>query len=178
AILPNGGDDPTVRNRTRQVAAFLTRERRLPAHFCELEPVPAVAQQVSLAAADRQHVIVQRIDQSATVPVRTQLPTCPAPAGYRDWAWHTVDVTLPPTVPTSAAVCSPTLRPCADRVRIDLPWRLPHTPPALMGHTRALGADWGLTTLLTGTAADLHADGQVSANGRPLRFDAAGVSAK
>lgn len=178
AMLPDGGDAATVRDRTRQVAAFLARERRLPAHFGELEPVPAVARQVSLAAADRQHVVVQRIDGSATVRVRTQLPTCPAPAGYRDWAWHTMDVTLPPTVPPSAAVCSPTLRPSADRVRIDLPWRVPHTPPALIGHTRALGADWGLTTLLTGTVADLHADGQVSADGRPLRFDAAGVLAK
>ncbi len=92
--------------------------------------------------------------------------------------WHALDVALPRTVPASAAVCSPTLRPGRDRVRVDLPWRVPHTPPRLAGHTRALGADWGVNTLLTGTIADLDQDGVVTADGRPVRFDAAGVSAK
>jgi hypothetical protein len=177
AVLPDEVDNATIRNRTRQVAAFLTRETRLPADLCELEGPPPVARQACLAAADRQQVVVQRVDEAA-VRVWIQLPTCPAPASYRDWAWHTLQVALPPTVPAMAAVCSPTLRPGPDTVRVDLPWRVPHTPPPLTGHTRAIGADWGLNTLLTGTVADLDPDGRVTADGRPLRFDAIGVSAK
>jgi hypothetical protein len=176
-VLPDGVDAATIRNRTWHIAAFLQRCGRLPAGLCELEEPPRVAAQVSLAAADRQHVVVQRVE-ARRVRVWTRLPTCPAPASLRDWAWHIVDVALPPTVPASAAVCSPTLRPGPGAVRVDLPWRVPHPPLALTGHTRAIGADWGLNTLLTGTVADLDTDGGVSADGRPVRFDAAGVSAK
>ena len=132
-----------------------------------------MAAQVGLAAADRQHVVVTRVDE-ATVRVWTQLPTCPAPASHRDWGWHTLDVALPPTVPAAAAVCSPTLRPGRDRVRVDLPWRVPHTPPPLRGHTRGIGADWGVNTLLTGTIADLDGDGRVVAQGRPVRLGVSG----
>jgi hypothetical protein len=177
AVLPDGVDNATIRNRTRQIAAFLDREGRLPMHLCELEGPPGVARQVSLAAADRQQVMVARIDH-ARVRVCTLLPTCPAPVSYRDWAWHTLDVALPPAVPADAAVCSPTLRPDPGSVRVDLPYRVPHTAAPLTGHTRALGADWGVNTLLTATVADLHTDGRVAADGRPLRFDATGVSAK
>jgi hypothetical protein len=177
AVLPDGVDATTIRNRTRHIAAFLNREGRLPTHLCELEDAPAVPGQVSLAAADRQQVVVARVDD-ATVRVWTKLPSCPSPASYRDWMWHTLDVALPPTVPASAGVCSPTLRSDRDRVRVDLPWRMPHTPPPLTGHTRAIGADWGLNTLLTGALTDLEDDGVASADGRPIRFNAAGVSAK
>jgi hypothetical protein len=177
AVLPDGVDAATIRNRTRHIAAFLNRQGRLPAGLCELEEPPRVAAQVSLAAADRQHVVVRRVD-ATRVRVWTQLPTCPAPVSYRDWAWHALDVALPPTVPAAAAVCSPTLRPDRDRVRVDLPWRVPNAPPRLVGHTRGIGADWGLNTLLTGSVADLDTDGRVTVDGRPLRFDAAGVSAK
>ena len=175
--LPDGVDAATIRNRTRHLTAFLHRCGRLPTDLCEVEGPPWVAARVSLAAADRQHVVVQRVDE-ATVRVWTQLPTCPAPSSYRDWAWHALHVTLPRTVPAAATVCSPTLRPDRDRVRVDLPWRVPHTPPPLSGHTRALGADWGVNTLLTATVADLEGDGRVLAQGRPARFDASGVSAK
>jgi hypothetical protein len=41
-----------------------------------------------------------------------------------------------------------------------------------------LGVDWGVNTLLCATVADLEQDGRVNADGRPLRYDAAGVSAK
>src|SRR5262249_18344660 len=95
-----------------------------------------------------------------------------------DWAWHALDVALPPTVPASAGVCSPTLRPDRHRVRVDLPWRVPHTPPALTRPTPAGRADWGLNTPPTRPRPDLHQDGVVTAEGRPVRFDAGGVSAK
>ncbi|MER7894414.1 hypothetical protein ABTX15_31880, partial [Micromonospora sp. NPDC094482] len=176
AALPEGCDNATIRNRTRQIRAYVGVHGRLPADVCELEGPPVVARQVSLAAADRQQVVVDRGDERR-VRVWSQLPVCASPASYRDWVWHAVEVVLPPTVPAGVKVCSPTLRPRDGKVRVDLPWQTPHTPPPLHGHRRALGVDWGVNTLLTATVADLDQDGVV-VDGRPLRFDATGVSAK
>src|SRR5262249_49790815 len=64
------------------------------------------------------------------------------------------------------------------KVRLDLPWQVSHIEAALVGHTRALGVDWGLNTLLTATVADLDPHSGVSTDGRALRFDATGVAAK
>ncbi|WP_346125658.1 zinc ribbon domain-containing protein, partial [Micromonospora coerulea] len=177
AALPDGTDSATIRSRTRQITGYIAVHGRLPADLCELEGQPAVARQVSLAAADRQQVVVDRVDDSV-VRVWSQLPTCPAPASYRDWVWHAFDVVLPAIVPAGVKVCTPTLRPGDGKVRVDLPWQTPHTPPRLDGHTRGLGVDWGVNTLLTATVADLDQDGTVVVQGRPLRFDATGVSAK
>ncbi|MDZ5445109.1 zinc ribbon domain-containing protein [Micromonospora sp. 4G57] len=177
AVLSEGCDNATIRNRTRQIAGYIGRHARLPAGLCELEGPPAVARQVSLAAADRQQVVVDRVD-GRMVRVWSQLPVCAAPVSYRDWVWHAFDVVLPAIVPAWVKVCTPTLRPGDGKVRVDLPWQTPHTPPPLDGHTRALGVDWGVNTLLTATVADLDRDGCVAVRGRPLRFDATGVSAK
>ncbi|WP_200216902.1 hypothetical protein, partial [Micromonospora coerulea] len=177
AALPEGTYNATIRNRTRQITAYLGMYGRMPAALCELEDPPAVAGQVSLAAADRQQVVVDRVDDRI-VRVWSQLPTCAAPASYRDWVWHAVDVALPPTVPAGVKMCTPTLRPGVGKVRVDLPWQTPHTRPPVDGHTRGLGVDWGVNTLLTATVADLDQDGCVVVDGRPLRFDATNVSAK
>ncbi|MBM0228767.1 MULTISPECIES: hypothetical protein [Micromonospora] len=123
-----------------------------------------MARQVSLAAADRQQVVVDRVD-GRMVRVWAQLPMCPAPAAYRDWVWHAFDVVLPATVPAGVKVCTPTLRPGDGKVRVDLPCQTPHTPPPVDGHTRALGVDWGVNTLLTATVADLDRDGSVVVQG-------------
>ncbi|PWR13797.1 transposase [Micromonospora sicca] len=177
AQLSEGTDNATIRNRTRQIAGYMDMHGRLPADLCELEGQPAVARQVSLAAADRQQVVVDRVDDRV-VRLWSQLPVCAAPASYRDWVWHAVDVVLPAPVPAGVKVCTPTLRPGDGKVRVDLPWQTPHTPPPVDGHTRALGVDWGVNTLLTATVADLDQAGSVLVEGRPLRFDATGVSAK
>lgn len=177
AALPEGTDNATIRNRTRQITAYGGAHGRLPAGLCEVEGPPTVARQVSLAAADRQQVVVDRVD-GRVVRVWSQLPMCAAPASYRDWAWHAFDVVLPPTVPGGGKVCTPTVRPRAGRVRVDLPWQTPLTPAPVQGHTRALGVDWGVNTLLTATVADLDHGDTVVVDGRPLRFDATGVSAK
>ncbi|MBM0224432.1 transposase [Micromonospora sp. ATA51] len=176
AQLPEGTDNATIRNRTRQITAYLGRHGRLPVDLCELEGPPVVARQVSLAAADRQQVVVDRVDDRI-VRVWSQLPMCAAPASYRDWVWHAFDLVLPAPVPARVKVCSPTLRPRDGKVRVDLPWQTPRTPPPVDGHARALGVDWGVNTLLTATVADLE-EGSVVVRGRPLRFDATGVSAK
>ncbi|MFE9692488.1 zinc ribbon domain-containing protein [Micromonospora sp. NPDC005806] len=177
ATLPEGCDTATIRNRTRQITAYLGVHGRLPAGLFELERQPTVARQVSLAAADRQQVVVDWTD-GRMVRVWSQLPVCAAPGSYRDWLWHAFDVVLPPTVPTGVKVCTPTLRPRDGRVRVDLPWQTSHTPVPARGHARGLGVDWGVNTLLTATVADLDQDGCVVVDGRPLRFDATGVSAK
>ncbi|MBM0238350.1 transposase [Micromonospora sp. ATA32] len=177
ARLPEGTDNATIRNRTRQIAGYVDVRGRLPADLCELEGQPAVARQVSLAAADRQQVVVERVD-GCMVRVWSQLPVCAAPASYRDWVWHAFDLVLPAIVPAGVKVCSPTLRPHDGKVRVDLPWQTPHSPAPVDGHTRGLGVDWGVNTLLTAAVADLDQAGSVLVQGRPLRFDAAGVSAK
>jgi hypothetical protein len=49
------------------------------------------------------------------------------------------------------------------------------------GHTVALGLDWGVNTLLTGTVGKLaatHSGDRVVTDGRMLRFDTTGISAK
>ncbi|MEU4645761.1 hypothetical protein [Micromonospora sp. NPDC023814] len=56
ARLPDGTDNATIRNRTRQIAGYMDVHGRLPEDLCELEGQPVVSRQVSLAAADRQQV--------------------------------------------------------------------------------------------------------------------------
>jgi hypothetical protein len=88
---------------------------------------------------------------------------------------------VPEHVPAWASLCAPTLRLVEGRVRVDLPWRLavPSAPRA--GHAVALGLDWGVKTLLTGTVGKLAVTptgSRVVTDGRMLRFAATGVSAK
>ncbi|MEU4643957.1 zinc ribbon domain-containing protein, partial [Micromonospora sp. NPDC023814] len=138
---------------------------------------PSFTGEAASSQPGRQGVVVGRVDGRA-VRVWSQLPVCAAPASYRDWVWHAFDLVLPAIVPTWAKVCSPTLRPRDGKVRVDLPWQTPHCPAPVDGHTRGLGVDWGVNTLLTAAVADLDQAGSVLVQGRPLRFDAAGVSAK
>jgi Putative transposase DNA-binding domain len=175
--LPAGTDRATIRNRTRQVFAFTTEHGRLPSGFTELEAPPQVAGQVLLAAADRQLVRLERASASQA-RLWVQLPTTPAPESYADWVWHDITVTLPPTVPATATLCTPTLRVRDGKVRVDLPFQTPLVEAPLTGHRRAIAADWGYHTLLTGVVAETGPDGTVVSYGRPLRFDAAGVSRK
>ncbi|WP_432986480.1 zinc ribbon domain-containing protein [Dactylosporangium sp. CA-233914] len=172
-----------IRNRTRQVAAFLAGHGRLPSSITEAEPVPRVSGQVLLAAADKQQVTVARdIGDPRRLALRVLLPTVEHPASYRDWAWVILDANIPATVPVAADLASPTLRLVHGRVRVDLPWTRPAPVPAMKGHRRALGLDWGYNTLLTGAVGRLGEDrrgrARVITDGRPLTFDATGVSAK
>jgi hypothetical protein len=177
ARLPAGTDRATIRNRTRQVSAFTTEHGRLPSGFTELEAPPRIAGQVLLAAADRQLVRLERASASQA-RLWVQLPTTPAPVSYAAWVWHDITVALPPTVPDTALLCTPTLRVRGVNVRIDLPFQTPTLQAPLIGHRRAIGADWGYHTLLTGVIAEPGPDGTVVSYGRPLRFDAAAVSRK
>lgn len=177
ACLPAGTDRATIRNRTRQVHAFTTEHGRLPSGFTELETPPRIAGQVLLAAADRQLVRLQRTGPR-TARLWVQLPTTPAPGSYADWVWHDITVTLPPTVPAAASLCTPTLRVRDGGVRVDLPFQTPLIQAPLTGHRRAIGADWGYHTLLTGVVSEPGPGGTVISYGRPLRFDATGVSRK
>jgi predicted RNA-binding Zn-ribbon protein involved in translation (DUF1610 family) len=135
---------------------------------------------VVLAAADKQLVTIQPTVPDAAV-LRVQLPLTGRPTSPTQWAWHAVRLAVPEHVPACASLCTPTLRLVEGRVRVDLPWRLAAPSAPRAGHTVALGLDWGVNTLLTGTVgklADTPTGRRVVTDGRMLRFAAIGVSAK
>ncbi|MEV6593731.1 zinc ribbon domain-containing protein [Streptomyces acidicola] len=181
AALPAGVGRAEIRNRTRQVSAYVREHERLPAGLCELEDPPEVAGLVVLAAMDRQQVTLQRMDE-VTARLRVKLPLCPAPASGRDWAWHVIDIRLPRTVQADAALHTPTLRATrCGRIAVDLPYSRPAPATTASGHRAAVGFDWGVNTLLTGTVGRLSGQGEtarVVTDGRPLIFDATAISAK
>ncbi|GAA2274448.1 hypothetical protein GCM10010415_47230 [Streptomyces atrovirens] len=172
--LPSG----VVRSRTRQVAAFRRRHDRLPIDVFELEAAPQVARMLPLSACDGQQASLVRTDDPGRALLRVQLPTRPDPRSYADWVWVACPITLPPTVPSGAVLHLPTLRVCRGRVHADLAHT--HAVPAARrtGHTVALGVDWGLNTLLSAGAVQLHDDGRLTAAGAGGMFRAAGVLAK
>ncbi|WP_157857422.1 zinc ribbon domain-containing protein [Streptomyces yerevanensis] len=181
ALLPTGVSSAEIRNRTRQVRAYLAEHGKLPAGLCELEEPPEIAAQVLLAAMDRQQVTLQRVD-AGLARLRVKLPLCQAPASGRDWAWHAIDLRLPATVGPEAVLHTPTLRPTrSGRIAVDLPHSRPTAVAPAVGHTLAVGFDWGINTLLTGTLGRLTGQAttaRVVTDGRPLLFDATAISAK
>jgi len=135
---------------------------------------------VLLAAADKQFTTIEHISPDWAV-LRVQLPRIQRPGSRGDWAWHAIQVRLPITVPAVASLCLPTLRLAGGRVRVDLPWRILAPSVSGAGHTVGLGVDWGVNTLLTGSVGKLAATTsgiRVVSDGRRLRFDATGISAK
>jgi hypothetical protein len=107
-----------------------------------------------------------------------QLPTRPDPQKYADWTWVACPISLPPTVPASAALHLPTLRMVGGEVRADVAYTHAVPKAQCTGHTVALGVDWGLNTLLSAGAVRLHGDGAMTALGRGAQFRADGVLAK
>ena len=179
--LPPGVSRAEIRNRTRQVRTFkATHDGRLPTSLMELEQLPAISGQVLLAAADKQLVMLRRTGPRRAA-LRVQLPLNEEPATTSEWAWQTIEFALPDHLPACAGLCIPTLRVTDGRVRVDLPWRIPAPSAAKAGHTVAIGLDWGINSLLKGTVgklADTSTGTRVVTDGRMLRFDATGVSAK
>jgi len=191
AALPAGTASAEIRNRTRQIRAWSrTHNGRLPLGLMELEPLPrcASAPPILLAAADKQLATLTRTS-THTARLRVQLPLNAAPPTAKAWAWHIIDLRLPPTVSAEASLAAPTLRLVDMAVRVDLPYnqQVPIAPSD--GHTVALGFDWGVNTLLTGSigrldtgAAGSGSGGEqrrrVISDGRMLRFDATPISAK
>ncbi|MEU6785540.1 zinc ribbon domain-containing protein [Nonomuraea angiospora] len=178
AVLPDGVSAAEIRNRSRQIRAYSdAHDGVLPGDLTEVEEPPASAAQIVLAAADRQLAILERTGERSA-RLRVKLPLLACPASGRDWAWHVLPIALPPTVPAQAKLCAPTLRVAKGRVRVDLPFQTPITFAPATGHVIGCGFDWGLNALLTGTVGWLVAEGRVLADGRPLVYDATGVSAK
>ncbi|WP_328825877.1 hypothetical protein [Streptomyces ureilyticus] len=181
ALLPAGVSRAEIRNRTRQVRTHLAEHGKLPAGLCELEEPPEIAGQVLLAAMDRQQVTLERVD-AGLVRLRVKLPLCVAPGSGREWAWHVIDLRLPATVGPDAVLHTPTLRPTpGGRIAVDLPHSQPMAAAPPTGHTVAVGFDWGVNTLLTGTVGRLTGQAgqaRVVTDGRPLIFDATAISAK
>ncbi|MEV1249026.1 hypothetical protein [Nonomuraea sp. NPDC049750] len=179
ALLPDGVSAADIRNRTRQIRAYLDEHHTFPTDLTELEEPPNVAAQVVLAAADRQLLTLERIGHRGA-RLRVRLPLVESPASARDWAWHVLPVVLPPTVPSEARLCAPTLRVTKGRVRVDLPFQIPIGFVPATGHVIGCGFDWGVNGLLTGVVGRLVADGRVISgsrvigDGRPLLYDASG----
>ncbi|MEQ4722717.1 zinc ribbon domain-containing protein [Nonomuraea sp. B19D2] len=181
AAVPDGRRLPSsvIKARTRQVAAYLRANGRLPADVFELEDVPRAARMLLLAACDRQQATIERSESDPRRAVlRLQLPTRPDPRSYADWTWVACPITLPPTVPASALLHLPTLRLAGGRVQADMAYTHAVPTTSHTGHTVALGVDWGLNTLLSAGATRLHPDGRISALGSGAQFRAAGVVAK
>ncbi|MEV4363417.1 transposase [Nonomuraea sp. NPDC049625] len=176
AVLPDGVTLAQIRNRTRQIRAYHDEHGVLPVDLTDLEEPPVSAAQIVLAAADRQLVTLERTGNHSA-RLRVRLPLIASPASAKDWAWHVLPIALPPTVPSQAKLCTPALRVKDGRVRVDLPFQIPIAFAPATGHVTGVGFDWGLNTLLTGTAGCLT-DGRVIGDGRPLTYDASGISAK
>ncbi|MHB9862115.1 zinc ribbon domain-containing protein [Streptomyces sp. YIM S03343] len=181
-VLPVGTGAAEIHNRTRQIRDWArTRAGRLPSGLCELEQPPTLASLVLLAAMDRRQTTLQRVD-AVTARLRVKLPLTAAPVSRPDFAWHVIDLRLPPAVEPDAVLHAPTLRPTpAGRIAVDLPHSRPLSTAPATGHQVAAGFDWGVNTLLTGTVGRLTGRGEsrrVVTDGRPLIFDATAVSAK
>lgn len=186
-----------VRNRTRNIAAFVKEHGRLPADITELETAPRAAAQVLLAAADKQFVTLETpivatptVEDSDRVGVlRVQLPICAQPVSRHDWEWVRIPFTIGRHVPSGAAMHTPTLRIVTDpagttTIRLDVPHTSPvPTPVAAGGHVTAVGFDWGVNTALTGVTATLDpgtsgAGAVVRTDGRPVFYTGAGITHK
>ena len=184
AALPAGTTKVEVRGRDRQVGAHLAEHGMLPDSVCTLEGPPAICAMVALAAADNRLVTLERTGPGLAL-LRVKLPTCPRPESRADWAWVALSIKLPSHVPAADRLHTPTLRVCGGRVLVDVPFSRSVAVAPRKGHVVALGADWGLNTVLTATTGRLQppaspdgGDAVVVTNGRPLHFKAAGVQAK
>ncbi|MFE9207284.1 hypothetical protein [Micromonospora sp. NPDC007230] len=82
-----------IKGRTRQVAAFVKANGRLPVDVFELEGVPRIPRMLLLAACDRQQASIERCGTDpARALLRLQLPSRPDPRTYRDWTAGTAKV--------------------------------------------------------------------------------------
>ncbi|MEU5721761.1 zinc ribbon domain-containing protein [Micromonospora sp. NPDC047738] len=181
ASIPGGEHLPSsvIKSRTRQAATFVKVNGRLPVDVFELEGVPRIGRMLLLAACDRQQATIERCDTDpARALLRLQLPSRPDPQTYRDWTWVECPIRLPSTVAALAVLHLPTLRVTDGKVRADLAYTHPVPKAARVGHTMAVGVDWGLNTLLSAGALRLGKDGRITALGAGGQFRAAGVLAK
>jgi transposase len=174
-VLPALTPKVEVRNRTRQILAFLKENSHLPLTFTATEPAPRLGSVLLLAAADKQMVSLTRQGQVAWLLVL--LPKCEKPKTYAQWGRVKLKINLPSTVSDQAVLHTPSLRLKKGTVRVDLPFEVAVTPVDLKGHRVAIGLDWGVNTLLVGSVGKL-VNGKVVTDGRPLRFEATSVGLK
>jgi IS605 OrfB family transposase len=181
AAIPGGEHVPSgiIKARTRQVQRHLAANGQLPADVFDLESPPRAARMLLLAACDRQHATIERHESDPRrALLRMQLPLRPDPRSYRDWSWAAIPLSLPPTVPASAELHLPVVGVEDGRVRAGLSFT--HAVPAARrdGHLVAIGADWGLNTLMSAGPVRLNGDGTITALGHGGQYRADGVLAK
>lgn len=180
AAAPHGRHLPSsvIKARTRQIAAFIRQNGRMPADVFEVENAPRAARMLLLSACDGQQATIERADVPGRALLRLKLPSRPDPRSQRDWTWVTCPITLPPTIPAGAVLHLPTLRPHQGRVLVDLSATYAVPKSARSGYTVALGVDWGLNTLLSAGAVRLNENGRITVLGAGGMFRAAGVLSK
>ena len=194
AVTANGltWSKPEARNRTRAIETFVKTEKRLPKDIFELEEPPNVANEVILAAADKQLVELNRVGPDKA-EIILKLPLVARPIKRKDWERVTIAFTIGAHVPLNAPLHTPTLRTVTNLsgkhlLHLDLPFTIitPY-PLALtgkthLGHVRAVGADWGVNSLLTaalGTIDDTRAQTPtVRTDGRSYEYGAQGMAVK
>ncbi|MEU9717639.1 zinc ribbon domain-containing protein [Streptomyces sp. NPDC047976] len=184
AVCPQGAAVPAsvFRSRTRQVLRFLAVHRRPPVDLCELEAAPGGGWQVVLAAADKQLATLARCqdDPAHHAVLTVRLPARPDPRTRTDWHPVRIRFRLPPTIDAAAALHTPTLRPRAGRLRLDVAHTTAVPATRREGHSRAVAFDYGLNTLLTGGTLT-QAGGPQSAiltDGQPVFLRMNGALAK
>jgi IS605 OrfB family transposase len=128
--------------------------------------------------AQEQAVIERHDADPRRALLRIQLPARPDPGSYRDWSWVAVPLVLPPTVPPGAALHLPVLRVEGGRVRADIAFTCQVPAASRDGHTVAIGADWGLNTLLSAGPVRLNGHGTITALGAGAQYRTNGVLAK
>lgn len=181
AAAPGGETlpSPVIRARTQQAARCLRDQGRLPVSVTEMEAPPQVPGMLILAACDRQQAVLERHETDpGRALLRLQLPLRPHPLGYSAWTWVAIPLALPPTIPAGAALHLPTLRSAGGRVLADLAFTMPVPQAKRTGHARALGIDWGLSTLLSAGACRLNLDGTITALGAGAQYRANGILAR
>jgi hypothetical protein len=152
----------------------------------ELEQAPHVAGETLLAAADKQLVTYAHVGE--TIELTVKLPLVPTPQSRRDWQRVRFHMTLGSHVPEDAVLSPPTVRVTPTGIRINVPWSIP-VPDRLAltgknhtGHSRAIGTDWGVNSLLTavvGTIDDNRADYPVvRTDGRAYKYKGNGIVLK
>jgi hypothetical protein len=184
---PAGGQTAfvTLQNVVEQACNFYLEHDRFPATYEEMQPIPVLGVGLLTYAGDdgpdRGQAYRLRLDLDAgVVYFRFR---CPDAQGH--WGWRAEETRIPlPKVARErlrdGKAQAPTLReerrPTGERFAVlDFPIAVPPAEPAAWENVeRVVGADWGVHTLLTATAVDVHGQ-QV---GRPFFLNTGGFDGR
>ncbi|ACX51961.1 transposase IS605 OrfB [Ammonifex degensii KC4] len=149
-------------NVAEAVANFYAEHERLPKNFFELQKKPEPKKFTFTTSPDdgpEKGQVVRYECDGRVLRGRVKLPTCPEPRKEEDWRWFSFEAELPEELQEKLArggkLCAPDLRlkvkPSGKLVALlDVKVEVPEKTPS-GEKDRALGVDWGLRKLVTGT---------------------------